>query len=625
MSAEDRPPFDTSANHSVPGPSPEAIREALERLLSDATFATSPQLSRFVRFVVNETLAGRGDTLKEYTVGIHALGRPTSFDPSTDSSVRAAARQIRLKLAAYAIGEGRDSAITISLPKGSYHPQFEWRHVAAVEPTLPTPRPDAWWKWPIAMLTVTVLVSTAIVVGVRIATPPRAEMPDQLASIAVLPFVNLTGDTLSELFTDALTDEITLSLARTTALRVVARTSAFAFKGKREDVREVGRKLGTSYVLEGSLRQIAGRWRIGVQLISATDGLERWSVVYDIERRDADDVYVTIAAAVVQEINRHSMSGAVFRTPPAADTGARRLYREARYLWSKRTPESLRRSVELFEAALTRDSTFALAAAGLADAYATMAVNNVTAPGESPPRAIAAAQRAITLDPALGEPHATLGLMRAFHQWDWTGADTEFATAIALSPNYSTAYSWYAITLQARGRFDDALTQLTIAQQLDPLSVAIAYNRAELLYNARRWSDALAALERVFQLEPNFQPALVLQGRIFVAQHNLAAARNAFIRAGDSLSLAQEIDTAPDFAPLRQQLNKLGTDAVNGMPYWMAVLHARMGHVDSSFIWLERAIALHHINIVALRVEPGLDPIRHDQRYQKMLRRLRLD
>jgi TolB-like protein len=602
-------------------PSPEAIRDALARLLSDAAFATSPQLTRFLRYVVEETLAGRGDALKEYTVGVNALGRPTTFDPTNDSSVRAAARQLRLKLAAYAAGAGRDATVAITLPKGSYRPAFLPN---AASPPTPSVAPSAWARG-LMITTVVVLLSLAGVVAVRAGRDSAGAAPETPATVAVLPVVNLTADSATEHVTDALTDEITLSLARTSALRVVARTSTFALKGRKIDAREIGRMLGATFLLEGTMREVAGRWRIGVQLIDAADGLERWSGIYDVDRRDAAEVYVTIAAAVVEEINRRSSTRATFRSPPVVDSGARRLYQEARYLWGKRTPESLRRSVTLYEAALARDSTFALAAAGLADSHATMAVNNVTAPGVSPPLAMAAAKRAIALDPTLGEPHATLGLMRAFHEWDWNSADTEFATAIALSPNYPTAYSWHAITLHARARFDEALQQLARAQRLDPLSTAIAYNRAELLYNARRWPQALAAIDRVLELEPAFQPAFVLQGRVLAAQRNLPAARAAFVRANDSLSLAQEVDTAPNFAPLRAQLRALGPVATGNMPYWMGVLQARMGQTDSAFVWLGRAYEARHLNIVALRVEPGLDPIRADPRFAAMLRRLRLD
>ncbi len=629
------------------------IRHCLEQVVSSPMFVGSPMLVRFLRFVVEETLHGRADTLKEYTIGIGALGKPTTFDPAADSTVRVAARQLRFKLSEYATNHGSTDDCVIELPKGRYVPVFVRRPVAPVAlaevappaPTVPSvamPQGSPRRRWAIVGIAGAVILATvALLLRNARDASPTPSTPTVTAAVerrtgaqdsaggttmVVLPFLNLTGSVDDDFIADGISDEITTTLARSAHLRVVARTSAFRYKGTTKDVRTIAAELGANTVLEGSVRRVRGAYRVSVALIDATDGVSLWAETFTVERRALFTLYDDVAHAVVDETNRrlNSTVREPSRRVALRDPEAHLLYLEARYHWNKRAPASLERSVALYQQAIARDSTYALAHAGLADSYATMAVNSVTPPGVSPPKAVAAARRAIALDPTLGEPHATLALMRAFQDYDWAGADREFDTAIRLSPNYATAHAWYAISLLARARFDETLAQLDMAQQLDPLSLAISYNIAEALYYARRWNDAERKAQRLLSLDSTFPAAHVLLGKIYALSNRPALARAAFIRGNDSVSMVQFERTAQHDTRLRDAMRRLPADILARYPSWIGTLYASLSENDSAFLWLDRAYHARHLDLVSVRVDPAWDNIRRDPRYPAFLRRLGL-
>jgi TolB-like protein/Flp pilus assembly protein TadD len=630
------------------------VRHCLEQVVSSPMFVGSPMLVRFLRFVVDETLHGRADTLKEYTIGVGALGKPPTFDPANDSTVRVAARQLRFKLSEYAasLGDGDDGVI--ELPKGRYVPVFVFRAAPPADGRMVTPpsppvtnaqvrSQSPMQPWLIVGIAgVLIFAVVALLLPSRRGTPASARTarhpvsPPQLvatrdtprtATIVVLPFLNLSGLLADEFMADGIADEITTTLARSAHLRIVARTSAFKYKRTTKDVRTIAAELGANAVLEGSVRRTRNQYRVSVKLIDAIEGVSVWAETFTVDRRDLFTVYDDVAQAVADETNRrlHINAREPSRRVALRDPQAHILYLEARYHWNKRAPASIERSVVLYQQAIARDSTYALAYAGLADSYATMAVNSVSAPGVSPPKAVAAARRAIALDPTLGEPHAALALMRAFQDYDWAGADREFATAIRLSPNYATAYSWYAITLLARARFDETLAQLEMAQRLDPLSLAIGYNIAETLYYARRWNDAERKAARLLALDSTFTPAHVLLGKIYALSGRTVLARAAFLRSKDSVSMVQ-YETGPEHdTKLRAAMRRLPADVVQRYPAWIGTLYASMSENDSAFLWLDRAYQARHLDLVSARVDPGLDNIRRDARYPRLLRRLGLN
>jgi TolB-like protein len=293
------------------------------------------------------------------------------------------------------------------------------------------------------------------------------------ASVAVLPFVNLSAAVENEYFSDGITDELTTALSRVTGLRVASRTSAFAFKGKRADVDEIGGKLHVTHVLEGSVRREGNRLRVTVQLIDVGTGYQAWADRYDRELKDVFAVQDELARAIVSklEVTLTGREAASLARRPTADLVAYDLYLKGRYAWNQRTPVGILHAAPFFEEAIVRDTQYAQAYAGLADAYILLPDCASVDPAEAWVKARAAAERALALDSTLAAPHAALayGIMR--HEWDWRAVKEEFTRAIALDPSYATGRQWYADFLGGRGRLEESVAEMRRAQALDPVSI----------------------------------------------------------------------------------------------------------------------------------------------------------
>ncbi|MGE0440092.1 MAG: tetratricopeptide repeat protein [Gemmatimonadales bacterium] len=599
----------------------DAAAALVDRIAASPGFAGSDQLTRFLRYVVNAALADPGARLREQAIGVAVFGRPAEYDPTVDAVVRVQARQLRFKLTEYFATEGRHEPIEIQIPKGTYLPRFEVRPVAPTAPPEPITGTPSRGRW-----IATVVAVAAVALGAGWVVRGRTDRP-AARSVAVLPFLNLTGAEDQEHVSDGLTEEVTASLGAVPGLAVVARTSAFQFKGRSLDARDIGRQLGVGAVLEGSIRRSDSGYRVTVQLIGTADGLHRWAASYDSESRDLVSLQETVAREVTAALGRQfgvTLAGGARRT--TTNPAAYELYLEARHFWNRRTPEAMARAIERYRQAIARDSNFALAYAGLGATYAAMSLNNMAPPETGPAAAIEAAETARRLDPALGEAYATLGLMRGFAGWDWVAADSLFRRAIALSPNYATARSWYSNTLTARGRADDALEQLERARRIDPLSLPILHGVGEALIYARRYDEALAQVARILALDSTFTFAHSLAARAYFGQGRYREALAEARRAGDSLgavlirSRIGEVSRAEALAAIANQ----GAPALEDHPFIAAISYAILDEVDSSFAWLDRGYRRHHPDLMSLKVEPMLDPLRADPRYPALLAKVGL-
>lgn len=605
-----------------------AINAELAQLLA-GPLAPSPQLARFLQFVVQETLAGRGDRLKEYSVAVHALGRPDSFDPSDDAAVRVAARQLRFKLAEHyaSLAGTSTTGVQIELPKGTYVPRFQ-RVSAPVEsstygvPDVNTAPPSNTRVVALAMFAVLlVAISSFVWSRVRTTNTQRAPVP----VIAVLPFANLTGDSAFNVLSEGLSVEVSNTLARDSVLQVIARTSTLSFRDKPIDIREIGKQLGATHIIEGNVRRSGARYRIAVQLHGAADGARLWAEQYDLDSLAAFAMYDIIATGVhaAVALTHATESG---RLPLAATPRSPRvsaLLIEGRYFWNQRTDSSMRRAESRFSEAIAIDSQFAPAWAALAGVLATMEVNHLTPPGQSAPRALAAASRALALDPRSGEAWAAIGLMRGFHEWRWEAADTAFQHAVALSPSYATARSWYSNVLLAQGDVGGAIKQLRRAQLLDPLSLPVAYGVAQAYYYGRQWNEGLISIGRALELNPDFTWSRLLQGKLLKGAGRTDEARAVFAKLADSVELAL-LDTAHRAKHIPRLVRQMGSDAQSRSQFWIATLFAQVGMPDSAFAWLERAHAVRQSDLSSILVDPMIAPLVHDPRYAAMVRRVGL-
>ncbi len=448
---------------------PGLVREHLGRILASAPFHASESLRRLLRYTVEAALAGKGEELKEYTIGVEALGRPESFDPRQDTIVRVQARKLRERLAAYYAGEGKGEGCRIVYHPGGYLPVFE---------------------------------------GV----PRAASAP--FRTVAVLPFTNFTADESAGYFCDGLAEELIDLLARSNGLRVVARTSSFQFKGAPVDAREIGRRLGADLLIEGAVRGAGGRYRITARLLSSADGCEIWAERYDRTVDDVLELESEIATGVASVLS----SG----TPPpgsATDSAGVALYLRARYAWNQRTEAGLRQALELYTATTERDPRAAKAWAGIAECHVLMSMHGLALPHACMPKAREAALRALAIDQGLGSAWSALASVTSLYDRKFDAALEHFRRALALDPADATAHHWYAmLALLPLQRMEEALHEMREGERLDPLSAPIANDTGYAFYRSRRFDEAIEQCRRTIALHPAFWRTHILLGRALAVE-----------------------------------------------------------------------------------------------------------
>ncbi|MGA2863077.1 MAG: adenylate/guanylate cyclase domain-containing protein [Verrucomicrobiota bacterium] len=453
-------------------------------------------------------------------------------------------------------------------------------------------------------------------------------------SVAVLPFVNMSGDPDNEYFSDGVTEEILNALARTPGLRVAARTSAFSFKGKNEPVQKIGEALKVGAVLEGSVRRAGQRLRIAAQLISVADGYHLWSDTYD---RKAEDVFA-VQSEVAQRVQEVLKLKLLAESGPAALRGgtdnleAYDLFLRGRYFWNKRTEADLERAIGYFQQAAEKDPKLALAYAGLGSCYAVLPDYAEVAVQEVVPKARAAAHRALELEPRLAEAQAVLAICLD-HEGDFAGAEKAFSQALALNPNYATAHHWYARLLDRSGRPERGLAEIRLAQALDPLSPAIQSSVGMALYYNRRYDEALLEEDKALQLSPDSHWAYIWRGLVKIRQKRFSEAiadlEKARALGGRPLStlLAYCYGATGRTNEARQEIERLKANAAKGLSVstGIAFVYQGLGDKEQVFAWLERAAESGHERVQRLKYEPLWDDVTADPRYAALLKKHGLD
>ncbi|HKN64903.1 MAG TPA: tetratricopeptide repeat protein [Gemmatimonadaceae bacterium] len=463
-------------------------------------------------------------------------------------------------------------------------------------------------------------------------TPARASV--RRGSVAVLPFANTSGDTTDEHFSDGLTDELIGTLSKVPGLKVTGHTSAFALKDRYLTVRTIGDTLGVATVLEGSVRRAGDRLKIAVQLVSVDDNGVMWSEAYDRNLRDVFAVQEEIARAIASALSPTFRD----RTTPIAPIQARdlatyELYLEGRYFLARRTADDLHRAAGYFERAIARDAAYAQAYAGLADAHMLLVLLAEGAPREDVPLARMAAATAIRLDSTLAEAHATLGNIHEAFDWDAAGADRESALAIALDPSYATARLYRGINLVNRGRFEEAIVELTQARMLDPLSAPVRMQLGRAYVAAHRTNDAIAVLRAAIELNPQFAAAHAQLGEAYLqrghASEALAAFRRAVALSGarDSANLAYALAMTGDAAAAKLLLRALLAVPQRSYlpPVPVAKAYVALNDADAAFGWLKRGRDEHASQMRTIRVTPGFDRLHSDPRWEPLLRQIGLE
>jgi TolB-like protein/tetratricopeptide (TPR) repeat protein len=614
---------------------PELVIRELETILSSEIFVNSNRLSGFLRYVVEHTLEGNTTGLKEYLIGLDVFSRTGSYDTRADPVVRVEARQLRFKLADYYAGPGRDDEIVISLPKGGYVARFE-RHpvgaaaveapaapviVEAVQAQRPQGRQSPNW-----LLRSGVLVAgAAAVLYVILALRPAPE-----SSIAVLPFANLSADPANQYFSDGLTDEITDALSRLKTLRVIARASAFQFKGKIGDLREVGRQLNVGTVLEGSVERYGDRVRIVAQLERVSDGSHIWSSTYERQAADLFSVQSELAAGIAASLKTSMSVGNPKKHIPSAE--AHDFYMRGNYELEQVTPESLSRAEESFQHAIERDPDYAAAFIGLGTAKFNRAIARLTdSTNEELKSSEQLWRKAIQLDPEIAAAHANLALLAMQLDWDWGRAERELHAALATGPN-SSAESTYAILLTDRGRFSEADDHLRRAQDLDPLGVVQLTRSCGIRFSEGRFAQAREECQKIVARYPRNLQAAIMANAMYVAEGRPELALPAFqrmekeyppVRVYEAMAkarLGQRKEALDLIRPFEEQYRN------SAIPrQWFALVYGVLGDEKNALLWLERSADEREFQALNFAVNPVFARMQDNAGFKALKKRMGLD
>jgi adenylate cyclase len=583
----------SSAAGSVPA---TAVRDQLARVVNSPGFVPSARLCRFLTHIVNRTIDGDIDSLKEFSIAMEVFDRTSAYDPNIDAIVRVEARRLRAKLKAYyEEGQGTADSVLIGLRPGSYVPVFRWVDAQ------PAKHRE----------------------GIGAAPTPGRKC------IAVLPFVNMSPEPEQDYFCDGITEEITNSLTRVSGLNVIARTSAFHFKGANIDIREIGQRLGADLVIEGSVRKAGEQLRITAQAIQTESGHHTWSETFRRELKDVFAIQEEIAQSVADLLRLHmpEVQGAV--RPPAPDLDAYTRYLRARFLIHQQSPETLRAALEQLRRLTETYPDYAPAYSGMAAASGLLAQFGVVSGRDVYPEVKANAERGYALDPESADTCTILGALRAWFEHRWDEADRMYDRALKLQPSHAPAHMFRAMALLCQGDFKAAESGLRRSTELDPLSAGDCARMAYLHYVKGDYPSAADHLRQSFALDPDYPEARLYEGLLHFQQQRydaviqslspavspldiglLAAAyshEGGLSRAGECIETLHQLAGGQYVTPLAEGFAAVG-----------------MGDFDLALQCLDEAIN-HKTNFVnLLAVEPFFHPLHTDRRFSRLLKKLNL-
>jgi len=454
----------------------------------------------------------------------------------------------------------------------------------------------------------------------------------RISSLAVLPLENFSRDPDQEYFADGMTEALIADLSKISALRVTSRTSVMQYKGVKRPLPEIAKALQVDAVIEGSVERAGDRVRITAQLIQAANDKHLWAESYDRDLHEILALQDQVARQIATEVQVKLTPQEQERLSSGGPTSpeAYQLYLQGRYHWNKGTQEELTKSIEYYQRALAKDRNYALAYAGLADSYSDLS-DLFLPPRQVMPQAKAAAVKALELDESLAAAHNALCLINTNYDWKWQGAEKECQRAIQLDVNSADAHDNYANYLSDLGRWEKMGLEIHRAEELDPLSFRIYSDGALYYYQARQYDDAVEQARKAIELEPDYFRAHTWLGLSYVQMGRLSEAV-AETQKGAQLSdspLARAVmGYAFAVAGRRSEARKIADElaAKRGQnylcPFDIGTIHISLGEKDEAFRWLERAYDERSDCIAGLKVDPRLDPIRSEPRYQDLVRRV---
>jgi TolB-like protein/tetratricopeptide (TPR) repeat protein len=570
----------------------ELVRRQLNRILTSRSFRQVDRLQRFLAFIVEETLSGRGDVLKEYPIGVDVFAKSSSFDPRMDPIVRVQARRLRIRLASYYKDEGQGDDLMIELPKGGYIPIFRKLETAAPK------RPAG-----------AVLVSRN--------------------TVMVLPFEDDSPAGDQAYFCKGLRHQIVYSLSKEDSILLVSRDS---------EVESLhGATPGAALVVSGSVRKCRDVLRITMHVTDAVRGCFLWSESIDRNPGDVFSVQEEVAQMVQHTVCSEMLDGPD-RKPFRRHTenlAAHNMYLQGRYHLDQRTEQGLRKAMDFFGRAITEDPQLAPAFAGLADAHNLLAHYGVLAPADVWTKAASNAAQAVILDDDSAEAHTSLAHVKATQDWDWAAAEREFLRAISLNPRYPTAHHWYAVScLAPLGRLELAMEEMLMAQALDPVSSIIGRDIAIIHYYQRNFDLALEQCDHAIEQNPHFSAGYWTLGLVQEQRADYEEAIAAFQRAIELSPPSPRILGAlgriyarsgrkPEAMGILGELDALAKRRYIS-PFELALIYFALDRKEEAFERLAKAYQDRCFELITIKVDPRFDSVRTDPRFTSLFRQLGL-
>ncbi len=630
------------------------VRDHLKEVIASHAFAGSKRAQDFLQLIVEHALAGRLDSLRERMIGAEMFGRPVDYDTANDAVVRVKATEVRRKLAQYYQEAEKKPAIRIELPVGSYVPRFHWEcsekvseppaeaaPVAAAEPATAQEQPAEKEELPHAAgetvrrtprvlvgLAGLVLLAAIGYVGFKV-WPKGASARPEVHSIAILPLQNLSGDPQQDYFADGMTEELIADLGQVSALRVISRTSAMTYKGTKKTLPEIARELGVDAIVEGSVLREENQVRITAQLIDARTDQHIWAHNYVRDLTSVLALQGEVAQAIADEIsiNMTPQEQARLARARPVNEEAQDLYLLGLHLLNSGDP---RKAAAYLQEATDKDPNYAPAHAALANAYGWLGEAGWIPYTEAFPRQKAEAVKAIEIDDALPEGHAELANAAMNLSWDWATCERELKRALELNPNSASTHATHGFYLARVGRLPEAIEEVKRDLELDPVSSRSFSNAGFTYYFARQYDDALAQIQRAYALELNPPAFLFSFGVIYAEKGMYKEAIGEFQKLGDQphalghmgntyARMGRAADARQMISKLEEHVQKDGLGR-----YEIALVYAGLGEKDAAFAWLEKSFAARDKGLTYLKIDPCLDPLRSDQRFQDLIRRVGL-
>jgi TolB-like protein/Flp pilus assembly protein TadD len=641
----------------------DLVRHHLEEVLASHAFAGSRRTQDFLRLIVGHALHGEFDSLRERMIGAEMFGRPVGYDTGSDSVVRVKATEVRKKLAQYYIEAKKEPSIRIELPSGSYVPRFCFDPGEAAEPphagkNAATPAAvrsfaagdgkDAeravakadearlssgrrWLRRPrvlAAVLLGLALIAIAGYVGFKRWTIDSSSRSG-IRSIAILPLKNLSGDPAQEYFADGMTEELINDMGQVSTLRVISLTSAMSYKGTKKQLPQIARELSVDGVVEGGVQREGNQVRISAQLVDARTDRPIWAHTYVRDMTSVLALQGEVAQTIAEEIrtNVTPQEQARLAQKPVIDPAAQDMYLHGILL---READDCKNAVDYFNRAINQNPNYAQAHSALASCYGRMGESGRMPYEEAFTRQKAEAVRAIELDDTLSEAHAELANTAMTLNWDWPTAATEFRRALELNPNSATSHEKYAFYLVRTGHLPEALAEVQRSVDLDPVSESTFHAEGFIYYFSHQYDQAFEVTQTVRGLKINLPDWNFLTGDIYAEKGAYAESIREFIKSGDgpySLGhLGNAYARAGQVGAAMKTISRLEDDVrKDGVGrYEIALVYAGLGRKKEAFKWLEESYSARDVGLLYLKVDPPLDPLRSDPRFDDLVRRVGL-